>query len=276
MVDAFTRFADAVRHHSPRSAVVLGSGLGNLGAAFRELEAIPFADVPGLCVPSVGGHSGKLVLATLAGRASDGLSAGSASPPSLARPANELGERSGRSALVFFGRIHGYEGRSHDEVTAPVRIAAELGVTRVLLTNAAGGIHPSLEPGSLMALRGHLKLLDAEAWRTRLIASPYAASLVEQLRSAGLLAGVYAALTGPCYETPAEIRALRTMGADAVGMSTAREAEAAAELGLEVAAISCITNRAAGLGGESLDHAEVLANAKLGAARLQALLSELV
>lgn len=248
MADAFSRFADAVRHHSPRSAVVLGSGLGNLGAAFRELEAIPFADVPGLCVPSVGGHSGKLV----------------------------LGEWGGRPALVFFGRIHGYEGRSRDEVTAPVRIAAGSGVTRVLLTNAAGGIHPSLEPGSLMALRGHLKLLDADAWRTHAIASPYTPSLVGRLRSAGLLAGVYAALTGPCYETPAEIRALRTIGADAVGMSTAREAEAAADLGLEVAAISCITNRAAGLGGESLDHAEVLANAKLGAARLQNLLSELV
>ncbi|MFO0801761.1 MAG: purine-nucleoside phosphorylase [Gemmataceae bacterium] len=253
MADAFTRFSHAVRDHAPRTAVVLGSGLGNLGADFREQAAIPFADVPGLCVPSVGGHSGKLVLATLAGHAG-----------------------AGRSVLVFFGRIHGYEGRTTVEVTAPVRIAASLGARRLILTNAAGGIHPSLEPGALMALRGHLKLLDGEAWRAHSIVSPYSEPLLEQLRSAGLLAGIYAALTGPCYETPAEIRALRTMGADAVGMSTAREAEAAAELGLEVAAISCITNRAAGLGGETLHHAEVLANARLGAARLQTLLSELV
>jgi purine-nucleoside phosphorylase len=248
MADAFVRFSDAVREHSPRSAVVLGSGLGDLGNRFREANSVSFHEAPGLCAPSVGGHSGRLA----------------------------LGEWDDRPALVFFGRVHGYEGRTRDEVTAPIRLAASLGVKRLVLTNAAGGIHPSLESGSLMAIRGHLMLLDRDAWRTHSIASPYSAALVDQLQSAGLLAGVYASLTGPSYETPAEIRALRTMGADAVGMSTARESEAAAELGLEVAAISCITNRAAGLGGETLDHADVLATAKRAASRLIALVAELV
>jgi len=245
---AFAAFSDAVREQSPRTAVVLGSGLGNLGEQFRVSHSIPFTDIPGLHAPSVGGHSGRLA----------------------------LGDWSATPALVLFGRVHGYEGRSWEEVTAPVRLAASLGVKRMVLTNAAGGIHPTLEPGSLMALRGHMTLLDNRAWQSLHIACPYSSPLVQHLQSAGLLAGVYAALTGPCYETPAEIRALRTMGADAVGMSTAREAEAAAELGMEVAAISCITNHAAGLGGASLDHAEVLATAKLAASRLFSLIAELV
>lgn len=248
MADAFARFSDAVREHAPHSAVVLGSGLGDLGGRFYETHSVSFHDAPGLCAPSVSGHSGKL----------------------------SLGEWDGRPALVFFGRVHGYEGRTLAEVIAPVRLAASLGVKRMVLTNAAGGIHPSLEPGSLMAIRGHLMLLDRDAWRTHAVASPYSAAMVDQLQSAGLFTGVYASLTGPSYETPAEIRALRTMGADAVGMSTAREAEAAAELGLEVVAISCITNRAAGLGGETLDHADVLATAKRAASRLIALVAELV
>jgi purine-nucleoside phosphorylase len=258
MPSAFPAFAAAVRALAPTPAVVLGSGLAGVTADFRERASVSFGDIPGLVPPTVPGHTGRLA----------------------------VGEWAGTPALVFFGRLHVYEGHPWAAVTGPVRVLADLGANRLLLTNAAGGIHPSLGPGSLMAIRDHVTLLDRDAWRELTAGerrpSPYSPRLVRVLQdneaAAGreLLAGVYAALTGPSYETPAEIRALRTSGADAVGMSTAREAEAAAALGLEVAAVSCITNKAAGLGGAPLDHREVLANAKLAAGRLGLLLASAI
>lgn len=255
---AFARFAETVTTSAPRTAVVLGSGLSDAAAAFGERASVPFGDVPGLVPPTIHGHGGRLA----------------------------VGEWAGVPVLLFRGRLHFYEGHPWGVVTGTVRTAAELGAKRIVLTNAAGGIHPSLEPGGLMAIRGHLKLLGPGVW-TALAAGAaesqlYSPHLIEVLqtheRGVGreLLAGVYAALTGPSYETPAEIRALCACGADAVGMSTAMEAEEAARLGLEVAAISCITNKAAGLGETTLDHAEVLANAKLAVERLGALLGRLV
>jgi purine-nucleoside phosphorylase len=253
--DAFARTAAAA---APRTAVVLGSGLAGAAAAFVERSAVGFGSVPGLVPPTVGGHGGRLA----------------------------VGEWSGAPALVFFGRLHFYEGHPRNVVTGTVRTAAELGAERIVLTNAAGGIHPELAPGGLMAIRGHIKLQDAAAWRALANdpapARPYASRLIDTLRSheaaAGreVLAGVYAALTGPNYETPAEIRALAACGADAVGMSTAAEAEDAARRGLEVTAISCITNRAAGLGDTPPSHAEVLENALRAVARLGELLGVLV
>ena len=255
---AFAEFARVATALAPRTAVVLGSGLGGAAAAFVARASIPFGSVPGLVPPSVHGHGGALA----------------------------VGVWGGVPALLFLGRLHFYEGHSWDVVTGTVRTAVELGAQRIVLTNAAGGIHPALEPGSLMALRGHIKLLAPDAWRALArgdaVARPYSPRLIERMRAhappAGgeLLTGVYAALTGPSYETPAEIRALAACGADAVGMSTALEAEAAAQLGLEVAAISCVTNKAAGLGGAPLDHAEVLANAQLAVTRMGALLGVLV
>ena len=244
----FAQFREAVLKQSPRTAVVLGSGLGGACRFFQETHSLPFAEVAGLPAPTVGGHSGRLA----------------------------LGDWNGMPALVFFGRLHYYEGHSWSAVTSPVRLAAELGVKRIVLTNAAGGIHAALAPGRLMALRGHLAILDPTAWKAARVEAPYSERMVQMLRDAGAIAGVYAALTGPSYETPAEIRTLAAMGADAVGMSTAREAEAAAELGLEVAAISCITNRAAGLGDEPLDHSDVLMHAKLAVDRLGELIGRLV
>ncbi len=301
----FAAFARTAASLAPRTAVVLGSGLAGATAAFAERASVGFGDIPGLVPPTVHGHGGRLA----------------------------VGEWVGVPALLFLGRLHFYEGHPWSVVTGTVRIAAELGATRIVLTNAAGGIHASLAPGDLMAIRGHLKLLGPTAWRalasdTRLLAltsplggevggvsptgggdapphshrspppaaarrpppqggrseasSPYSLHLIEVMQShetaAGrdLLAGVYAALTGPGYETPAEIRALAACGADAVGMSTAMEAEEAARLGLEVAGISCITNKAAGLGGATLDHAEVLTNAKLAVARIGELLRRLI
>ncbi len=257
-MSAFATFARTAASLAPRTAVVLGSGLAGATAAFVERASVGFGDIPGLVPPTVHGHGGRLA----------------------------VGEWSGVPTLLFLGRLHFYEGHSWGIVTGTVRIAAELGATRIVLTNAAGGIHPSLNPGDLMAIRGHLKLLGPAAWRN--IAAddvgpqPYSPHLLTVMQSheaaAGreLLAGLYAALTGPSYETPAEIRALTACGADAVGMSTAMEAEEVARLGLEVAAISCITNKAAGIGGATLDHAEVLVNAKLAVARMGELLGGLI
>jgi purine-nucleoside phosphorylase len=251
---AFAAFADLVRDHGPRLAVVLGSGLGSVPRQFEELGAIPFADVPGLAAPSVQGHSGIIC----------------------------LGRCAGRAILVFRGRLHFYEGHSWERVARPMHMAAELGAKAVLLTNAAGCIHESLWPGELMALRAHLFLQRPNGWKSPANPAPYSSRLISLLheiegrRHRSLLAGIYAAVTGPCYETPAEIRALRAMGADAVGMSTAFEAETAAGLGLEVAAISCITNKAAGITAGILDHREVLANAARPAERISTILEDLV
>jgi purine-nucleoside phosphorylase len=244
---AFDTFIAAVRDHAPRLAVVLGSGLGIVPHQFEELAAVRFADVPGLVAPSVHGHGGAI----------------------------GFGLCAGKPLLVFRGRLHFYEGHAWDQVAAPVRLAAELGVRVLWLTNAAGGIHDALWPGDLMILRDHRFLQWPNAWREPAGVSPYSPRLVELLRTidGGLMTGVYAAVTGPCYETPAEIRALKAMGADAVGMSTAFEAVTAAGLGLEVAAVSCITNKAAGLTAWTLDHREVLANAARPAERLSAILS---
>jgi purine-nucleoside phosphorylase len=258
MPSAFPEFAAAVQTLAPKAAVVLGSGLASVTADFHEHSSVAFGDIPGLVPPTVQGHKGRLA----------------------------IGDWAGTPALVFFGRLHFYEGHPWDVVTGTVRILADLGAKHLILTNAAGGIHPSLGPGSLMAIRDHITLLGRDAWKQLATGvrppSPYSARLVRAMQdheaAAGreLLAGVYAALTGPSYETPAEIRALRTCGADAVGMSTAREAQAAAALGMEVAAISCITNQAAGLGGAPLDHHEVLLNAKLAVERLGDILVQLV
>src|SRR5262245_34812238 len=244
----FRDFESAVRASQPGVAVVLGSGLGSVPHQFAELASIPFADVPGLASPSVHGHAGRIALGTC----------------------------SGRALIVFRGRLHFYEGHPWDRVTRPVSLMAAMGVKVLILTNAAGGIHESLGPGDLMVLRNHLFLQTPHAWKAVLEPrmGPYSPQLIELLQESEaqcgrtLMAGVYAAVTGPCYETPAEIRALKATGADAVGMSTAMEAETAATLGVEVAALSCITNKGAGLADGVLDHREVLANAVRHADRI--------
>ena len=248
MPTAFAEFAAVVKALAPRTAVVLGSGLGGVTSRFVEAASVSFADTPGLVPTTVHGHRGRFA----------------------------VGEWAGVPALILFGRLHFYEGHPWDVVTGTIRAAADLGVSSLVLTNAAGGIHESLSPGDLMAIRGHILLAGPDAWRDPKVQRPYSSRLTRRLIGHGLLAGVYAALTGPCYETPAEIRALMSMGADAVGMSTAKEAECAAGLGLEAAAVSCITNKAAGLGGETLDHAEVLVNAKLAVERLEGILVDIL
>jgi purine-nucleoside phosphorylase len=239
------------------AALVLGSGMASVARRLRRLVAVPFAEIPKMPAASVHGHPGGVV----------------------------LGDWGRCRVLVFEGRLHYYEGHPWRSVTLPVHVAAALGARLLVLTNAAGGIHEALVPGSLMAVRDHVDWTRPTCWRLPgpggigpARPSPYDPNLCQALagaaRSLGMdgQEGIYAAVTGPCYETPAEIRALRTCGADAVGMSTAREVQAARDLGLACAAVSCITNRAAGLGTGPLRHEHVLATAAAQAERLADLL----
>jgi purine-nucleoside phosphorylase len=232
------------------AAVVLGSGMGQTLASLSRDLSVAFADLPDLAETTVPGHRGCL----------------------------GVGDWQGRRVLVFEGRLHHYEGHPWQRVVQPVRIARALGARVLLLTNAAGGIRDDLLPGTLMLLRDHIEWTRPDCWKLPQRPSPYSAGLSQRLQqaAAGLGAplpqGVYAAVTGPSYETPAEIRALRAWGADAVGMSTAREAQAACDLGMECAAVSLITNRAAGLSSGPIHHDEVLATAAAAAGRLVQLL----
>ena len=252
MSAAFDTFRAAVKS-SELLALVLGSGMAPVLNAIQPRAAVGFADVPGLVPPTVAGHKGQIVAGTLAGR----------------------------PVLAFTGRLHYYEGHPWERVVRPVEIAAELGARALVLTNASGGIAEGLEPGSLMALTDQLEWNGPRSWTvpgpgTR--PSPYSAALRDRLHRAATAAGidlrdgVYLCVTGPSYETPAEIRGMRAAGADAVGMSTTREAARAAEQGLEVAAVSCIANRAAGLSGGPLSHAEVLEVVAAASGRLAKLL----
>jgi purine-nucleoside phosphorylase len=251
---SFTELETACRGEAPIAAIVLGSGLANVAARVKTLHTVSFADVPGLPPSGVAGHKGRL----------------------------SLGEWAGRRVLLFEGRIHFYEGQPWEVVERPMHVAVSLHAPIVLLTNAAGGIRDDLAPGSLMAIQDHLECNRPGWWRAPPLPSPYSPRLLDLLAAAAsrcsipLARGAYAATTGPCYETPAEVRALRSWGADAVGMSTTREARAARELGLEVAALSLITNRAAGLSNQALHHEEVLQTAKAAAARLGELLETVV
>jgi purine-nucleoside phosphorylase len=254
---AFSELIAAARQARPDVALVLGSGMSDAARRLGRARSVPFADVPGLGATSVAGHRGRLT----------------------------LGEWAGKRVLVFEGRLHYYEGHPWRNVVLPVRTAADLGARVLLLTNAAGGIHDALAAGSLMAIRDHIEWTRPYCWRLPGPGgqggprpSPYAPRLLELLAQAArglgmeLHQGVYAALTGPCYETPAEIRALKIWGADAVGMSTAREIQSGCDAGMECAALSCITNRAAGLSAGPLDHKEVLTTAAAQSERLAELL----
>jgi purine-nucleoside phosphorylase len=242
-------------------AVVLGSGMAPVNEGIRPRASVAFADVPGLVPPTVAGHKGQIV----------------------------LGEMAGRPLLAFTGRLHFYEGHPWERVVRPIEVAAELGATELVLTNASGGIAEALAPGSLMALTDHIEWNRPFPWRPPGPGglggerpSPYSPRLLDRLQQAAdtagvpLHRGVYLSVTGPCYETPAEIRAALACGADAVGMSTSREAQRGAELGLEVAAISCVANRAAGLSDGPLSHREVLEVVATASSRLAVLLEAFI
>ncbi len=256
-MSAFAEFRTAIESAKPRIALVLGSGMAPVNAPIAPTAAIGFADIPGMVAPTVAGHKGQLVLGSLA---------------------NE-------PVLAFTGRWHVYEGHPWARVVRPVEVAAELGVERLVLTNASGGIAGRLAPGSLMALTDHMEWNRERSWRERGPGerpSPYSTFERGLLRRAAVTSGVelhegiYLSVTGPCYETPAEVRAMRLVGADAVGMSTTREAQRGAELGLDVVAVSCVANRAAGLSDTPLTHKEVLEVVAAASGRLAKLLAAYV
>ncbi|MGE3806072.1 MAG: purine-nucleoside phosphorylase [Gemmataceae bacterium] len=245
-----TSLTAAARELRPEVALVLGSGLGRVAERVDVRQHWPFHAIDGLAATSIETHKGRVA----------------------------LGIWANRRVLLFEGRLHYYEGHDWTTVVEPMVLASRLGVQQVILTNAAGGIRDDLVPGSLMVLRDHLEWTRPYCWREPAKASPYSAPLRERLEEAArvlgipLTSGLYAAVTGPNYETPAEIRALRSLGADCVGMSTAREAARAAALGLGCLAISCITNRAAGLADTPITHDEVVVNAGSACDRLADLL----
>ncbi|MSR61848.1 MAG: purine-nucleoside phosphorylase [Planctomycetes bacterium] len=258
-VQAVAALADelAARGAAGRAlAIVLGSGLGAVSERLTERRVISGSELEHLPRSRVHGHAGEIV----------------------------LGELAGVPVLVQSGRVHLYEGRDPFEVTRLTRAFARLGVRTLLLTNAAGGIAPTMEPGTFLCLSDHLNLQgQSPLFRGEGARScPYDAELGADLERAArelripLERGIYAGMLGPAYETPAEIRLLASLGAHAVGMSTVAEASAARAAGLRVAALSCIANRAAGLSAEVLSHEDVLSVMRRSAEKLTRLLERVV
>ena len=249
----------------PELAVVLGSGLGALAdsAEARSGHSIPFTDLPGFPAPTVAGHGGRVVFC----------------------------EFEGRKVVLQAGRFHFYEGHPMPLVVAPMRLYGRLGVRAVLLTNAAGALNPAFGVGDLMVLTDHINLFGTNPLigpnvepgprfpdMTAIYDPTFRSQLKASARDLGqtLREGVYLGLTGPSYETPAEIRAFRTLGADAVGMSTVPEAIVARHEGLRVAGISCLCNMAAGILPQALTHQEVLEAGAAAAGRFESLVRAFV
>jgi purine-nucleoside phosphorylase len=259
--------AEAVRarvRETPSIAIVLGSGLGDFANSIANARSIPYAELPHWPVSNVAGHEGRLVLGTM---------------------------RNARIAALA-GRCHLYEGHDARTVTFAVRVMGVLGVKTLILTNAAGGVNTGFAQGALMAMDDHINLtghnplvgenderLGARFPDMSEVYSKRLRRLADESASAiglDLAHGVYAALLGPSYETPAEIRYLRTIGADAVGMSTVPEAIVARHMGLEVLGLSCITNMAAGVLPQPLDHSEVMETARRVRGQFVALLEGII
>lgn len=245
----------------PKTGLILGSGLGDFCDLLENVTEVPFSDIPDFPVATVAGHTGAFLFGTY----------------------------QGTPVAVLRGRIHCYEGYTPQEVVMPVRLMAMLGVKTVILTNAAGGVNKAYKPGALMLLEDHINFcganpltgpnLDQLGPRFPDMSDVYCRQLRERVQELALAEqlpleqGIYLMYGGPSYETPAEIRAFRTLGADAVGMSTVPEAIAANHCGMHVLGISCITNMAAGILPQKLSHAEVVEAAALAKPRFIRLLT---
>lgn len=230
----------------PRAAVVLGSGLGSVADEVEDARILSAAEIPGWPLSTAPGHAGRVVMGML----------------------------EGCPVILLQGRVHCYEGYSMREVTFPVRVLGMMGVRQYVATNASGGVNPELAPGDIAAVRDHINLMGANPlvgpseprWNVRFpdMTHAYSPRLLELLDMAAagagltLKRGVYAAFMGPSYETPAEVRMARTLGADLVGMSTVPEVVVANAMGMETAVLSCVANRASGMGDEHLTEEEVL------------------
>jgi len=248
----------------PDVALVVGSGLGGITQGVAKPVVISYTDIPHFPKPTVAGHAGQMI----------------------------FGELAGKKLMVLSGRFHRYEGRSPAEIVFPIHMVDALGVKTLIVTNAAGGINPQYAKGALVLLRDHINLLgqnpliganddrfglrhpdmtDAYSGQLRYLALQEAERLGEEL-----FEGVYAAVAGPSFETPAEIRYLRAIGADLVGMSTVPEAIVARQMGIEVLGISCVTNLAAGILNQAITHEEVLETGERVHAQFTALLRGIV
>ena len=254
----------ASQGRTPRVAVVLGSGLGGVAETLQDGVEIPYSEIPHFVSSTVQGHDGKLL----------------------------IGSIGGVDVALMKGRVHFYEGYSMDEVTLPIRVFNLLGITSLILTNAAGGAAPHLAPGSLMAITDHINLMgdnplrgpNDERFGPRFpdLTAAYTPSYLEAAHAVAreidvvLFEGVYMALRGPSYETPAEIRMMRKLGADAVGMSTVPEVIVARHCGMKVLAVSCITNIAAGMSSAQIDHSEVMVVGERAGKQLSELIVRLI
>jgi purine-nucleoside phosphorylase len=276
MPDQFTKAtaaADSIRSQTllvPKVGIILGSGLGAFATQVASPVVIPYADIPHFPQSTVQGHSGNLVLGTIAGV----------------------------PVAVMQGRVHAYEGYAIDDVTFPTRVLGLLGVKTLVVTNAAGGIDPAYRPGSLVAIADHINLTGTNAalgpneprfaqapgagLRFFDMSSAYSSALrkiaTEAYTAQGyeLPEGIYLAVLGPSFETPAEIRAFRTLGATLVGMSTVHEVIVARHMGLQVLGLSLVTNAAAGVSAEIIHHEEVMEIGRQAEARFTALLTAIL
>ncbi|HEV7745299.1 MAG TPA: purine-nucleoside phosphorylase [Pyrinomonadaceae bacterium] len=250
--DSYSRAENAARTIRARAtvnaktAIVLGSGLGGFADEFQDSVSLPYREIPGFVSSTAEGHVGSLV----------------------------IGKVGAVPVMAMQGRVHSYEGYTLEEVTFPIRTLKLLGINTLILTNAAGGIDVQLSQGSLMVISDHLNLMgmnplrgpNDERFGPRFpdLSEVYSRELQElaseEARAVDISVrrGIYAALAGPSYETPAEIHMLRAFGADAVGMSTVPEAIVARHMGMKVLGISCITNMAAGISENPINHAEVM------------------
>ncbi len=259
--------ADQIRLNirtKPRIAIVLGSGLGNLSNSMTNRIEIPYEDIPNFPRTTVPGHEGKLI----------------------------FGELGGREIVAMKGRFHYYEGWNMEEVVFPLRIFKLLGVDNLILTNAAGGINTQFRPGDLMLIKDHIGFLAENPLRGVNIgelgprfpdmSQVYDREMMEISTECAMKLhceirrGVYAYAKGPSFETPAEIRAFRLLGADAVGMSTVPEAITARHMGMRILGISCITNMAAGVLGQALNHEEVMETGKSVEKKFSTLVTEII
>jgi purine-nucleoside phosphorylase len=250
-LDAAWGALTAHTRRTPRTAVILGSGLGDFAARVQG-DDVPFHSLPGFPVPTVKGHSGRFII--------------------------------GESEVVMAGRIHYYEGHSIQDVVLPVFLLHRLGVRTLVVTNAAGGVNKAFTVGELVLIRDHINLMGVNPLRgpdpgqgprfpdMTTAYDPGLRDLARAVSEVPLKEGVYAGFAGPSYETPAEIRMLGAIGADLVGMSTVPEVIAAAYLGMRVLGISCVTNMAAGILPRPLDHAEVIRAGKEAGPRFVGLL----
>ena len=261
------RTADVIRSKigaaTPDAAIILGSGLGRLADRITDRVAIPYHDVPGFPPPTVVGHSGAVIAGT-------------------------LGDR---RVVALSGRFHMYEGHGAELAGFPVRVLHELGAKTLIVTNAAGGLRKTFRPGDIMLIRDHINLtfrnpligaVEAGEERFPDMSDPYDPDLIRLARAVAraqgtsMAEGVYCALLGPTYETPAEVRMLQVLGADAVGMSTVPEVIVARARGMRVLGFSCITNLACGLSDQPITHAEVLETTLIAGDRMSALVAEIV